>query len=189
MHTMRWLLVGAGDIATRRVGPALVNTDRSELVAICDTKRERAQALAEQLGVQAVYDEYASALTESGADAVYIATPQNTHIELSLAALDAGKHLLCEKPLGKKPVLCPVPAHDLGFELGGDFGEKLISFSNNGVYDSSKIRALVPEFICTTHFAEGVRRTIQFYRDNPEFQVVHEEFDRRMDEIAEAYHA
>lgn len=75
MHTMRWLLVGAGDIATRRVGPALVNTDRSELVAICDTKRERAQALAEQLGVQAVYDDYASALTESGADAVYIATP------------------------------------------------------------------------------------------------------------------
>ncbi len=87
--------------------------------------------------------------------------------------------------LGVKPVLCHVPAHDLGFELGSDFGEKLISFSRNSVHDSSKVRALVPEFVCTTHFAEGVRRTIQFYYDHPEYQVVHEEFDRRMDEISE----
>lgn len=91
--------------------------------------------------------------------------------------------------LGQKPVLCHVPAHDLGFELGGDFGEKLISFSNNAVVDSSKVRALVPEFVCTTHFAEGIRRTIQFYLDNPEFQVIDEWFDRRMDEIAGKYHA
>jgi nucleoside-diphosphate-sugar epimerase len=96
---------------------------------------------------------------------------------------------LVGEALGAKPNLCHVPAHDLGFELGGDFGEKLISFSQNGVYDNSKIRALVPEFVCETHFAEGVRRTIQFYLDNPEFQVVHEEFDRTMDEIAEKYHA
>ena len=91
--------------------------------------------------------------------------------------------------LGAKPNLCHVPAHDLGFELGGDFGEKLISFARNGVYDNSKIRAAVPEFVCTTRFAEGIKRTIQFYWDNPEFQVVDEQFDRRMDEIAEAYHA
>ncbi|MGE5532668.1 MAG: NAD-dependent epimerase/dehydratase family protein [Bacteroidota bacterium] len=95
---------------------------------------------------------------------------------------------LVGEALGVKPNLCHVPAHDLGFELGGDFGEKLISFAQNGVYDNSKIRALVPEFVCTTHFAEGIRRTIQFYRDNPEFKVVHEEFDRKMDEIAEQYH-
>ncbi|MEN6644648.1 MAG: NAD-dependent epimerase/dehydratase family protein [Armatimonadia bacterium] len=91
--------------------------------------------------------------------------------------------------LGTKPNLCHVPAHDLGFELGGDFGEKLISFASNSVYDNSKIRAAVPEFVCTTRFAEGIKRTIQFYWDNPEFQVVDEQFDRRMDEIAEAYHA
>jgi predicted dehydrogenase len=100
MDRVRWLLAGAGDIGTRRVGPALVATDNSELVAICDLNEERAVGLAEQLGVRAVYTDYAKALAESGADAVYIATPQNTHIELSLAALKAGKHLLCEKPLG-----------------------------------------------------------------------------------------
>lgn len=89
--------------------------------------------------------------------------------------------------LGRKPVLCHVPAHDLGFELGGDFGEKLISFSRHGVYDSSKIRSAVEEFVCTTHFAEGICRTIRFYHDNPEFQVIDEQFDRRMDEIAQKY--
>lgn len=91
--------------------------------------------------------------------------------------------------LGRKPNLCHVPAHDLGFELGGDFGEKLISFSRNGVYDSSKVRGAVPEFICSTHFPEGIARTIQFYHDHPEYQVVDEWFDRRMDEIAEKHHA
>lgn len=91
--------------------------------------------------------------------------------------------------LGAKPNLCHVPAHDLGFELGRDFGEKLIFFSNNCILDSRKVRALVPEFVCVTRFAEGIRRTIQFYLDNPEYQVVHEEFDRKMDEIAEKYHA
>ena len=91
--------------------------------------------------------------------------------------------------LGAKPNLCHVPAHDLGFELGRDFGEKLIFFSNNCILDSRKVRALVPEFVCVTRFAEGIRRTIQFYLDNPEYQVVHEEFDRKMDEIERKYHA
>ncbi len=91
--------------------------------------------------------------------------------------------------LGETPVLCHVPAHDLGFELGGDFGEKLISFANNAVCDSSKVRALVPEFVCTTRFAEGVKRTIRFYEENPEFKVIDEAFDRRMDEIAVKYGA
>jgi len=56
--------------------------------------------------VATVYSDYATALAESGVDAVYVATPQSTHIELSLAALDAGKHLLCEKPLGLDGAEC-----------------------------------------------------------------------------------
>ena len=94
---------------------------------------------------------------------------------------------LIGEALGVKPVLCHVPAHDLGFELGGDFGEKLITFSGNSTVDSRKVRNLVPEFVCTTTFAQGIRRTIQFYHDNPEFQVIHAEFDEAMDRIAETY--
>lgn len=62
-------------------------------------------------------------------------------------------------------------------------------FSRDGVYDRSKIRALVPEFVCETRFVEGIRRAIPFYWDHREYQVVHDEFDRRLDESAETYHA
>lgn len=106
MTCVKWLLVGAGNIATTRVGPALVEAEHSELVAVCDIVPERAAELGERLGVRAVYTDCAQALAESGADAVYIATPQSTHIELGLAALAAGKHILCEKPLGLNGAEC-----------------------------------------------------------------------------------
>jgi nucleoside-diphosphate-sugar epimerase len=89
--------------------------------------------------------------------------------------------------LGVKPNLCFIPAHDLGIELGGDFGEKLITFSHNSVVDSSKVRELVSDFVCTTHFAEGVRRCIRFYRDHPEFQVIESDFDAKMDFLMDKY--
>lgn len=106
MEAVRWLLIGAGDIAQRRVGPALVAAAQSKLVAICDTECRRAAALAESLGGSAVYGDPKTALAECDAEAVYIATPQHTHIELGLAVLAAGKHLLCEKPLGLNGTEC-----------------------------------------------------------------------------------
>lgn len=106
MTKVKWLLVGAGDIASRRAGPALVETDNSDLIAGCDLDQDRAGRLAERLGADRAYGDYDLALAESGADAVYIATPQSTHIKLSLAALQAGKHLLCEKPLGLNGAEC-----------------------------------------------------------------------------------
>jgi nucleoside-diphosphate-sugar epimerase len=89
--------------------------------------------------------------------------------------------------LGVETKLCHIPAHLLGFELGGDFGEKLITFSRNGVYDNAKVKALVPEFVCTTSLAQGLRKCIQFYHDNPEFKVVHPEWDATMDRLAAKY--
>ena len=89
--------------------------------------------------------------------------------------------------LGVKTRLCHIPAHTLGFELGGDFGEKLITFSRNGVYDSHKVRTLVPEFVCTTSLAQGLCQCVQFYHDNPEFKVVNQEWDQTMDRLAATY--
>lgn len=89
--------------------------------------------------------------------------------------------------LGVETKLCHIPAHILGFELGGDFGEKLNSFAKNGIYDSRKVKKLVPEFICTTSLAQGLRQGIQFYRDHPEFQVVSQEWDQTMDRLAAKY--
>ena len=100
MTTVKWLLAGAGDIANSRVAPALCEAGDSELVAICDPVREKADALAARMGVGTVYYDFEQALAETAADAVYIATPHHLHVDMCLDTLAANKHLLCEKPLG-----------------------------------------------------------------------------------------
>lgn len=97
---VKWLLVGAGDIAGRRVAPALCAAANSELVAVCGRSSGRAEALAATMNIKKVYHDYDRALAETDADAVYIATPHHLHVEMALKALAAHKHIFCEKPLG-----------------------------------------------------------------------------------------
>jgi len=106
MEKVKWLLAGAGDIATRRVAPALLNAKNSELAAICDPVTGKANALAAKMNVKTVYYDFAQALTETDADAVYIATPHHLHVDMCLKVLAANKHLLCEKPLGINGAEC-----------------------------------------------------------------------------------
>lgn len=103
---VKWLLIGAGDIANNRVAPALRDANNSELIAVCDVVEAKARALAERMGVKTIYTDYAQALAESGADAVYIATPCRFHVKMCLQALEAGKHFLSEKPLGLNGAEC-----------------------------------------------------------------------------------
>lgn len=98
--SVKWLLVGAGDIARKRVAPALAHTPGSQLTAICDARIEPARALAGEFGVNAVYDDYDAALKDTDADAVYLATPVGLHVGQAIGALHEGKHVLVEKPLG-----------------------------------------------------------------------------------------
>ncbi len=106
MDAVRWLLVGAGDIATRRVAPALAEAANSKLAAVCDIDAGKAAGLADRHGVGAVFASLPDALAGCDADAVYVATPQHTHIELSLQVLAARRHPLCEKPLAVNGAAC-----------------------------------------------------------------------------------
>ena len=96
---MKWLLLGAGDISRKRVLPALVAEPRSEVVAVCDLDESRAKEMAAESGA-AVFTDYGAALSDSGADAVYVATPVFLHVPHAIEALDAEKHVLVEKPVG-----------------------------------------------------------------------------------------
>jgi nucleoside-diphosphate-sugar epimerase len=89
--------------------------------------------------------------------------------------------------LGVPTKLCHLPAHILGLELGGDFGEKLLSFARGAAVDSSKVRKLVPEFADTTSYAEGLRKCLEFYEAHPEFKVVSPEWDATMDRLVAKY--
>ena len=91
---LRWLVVGIGDITTKRVLPAILAEPRSQLAGIVT----RNPAKAAPYAVPA-WTELFAALAQSAADAVYIATPVFLHAPQTIAALRAGRHVLCEKPM------------------------------------------------------------------------------------------
>ena len=91
---LRWLVVGVGDITRKRVLPAILAEPRSRLVGILT----RDPAKAEPYRVPA-WTDLDRALDESEADAVYIATPVFLHAPQTIAALRAGRHVICEKPM------------------------------------------------------------------------------------------
>ena len=96
---INWLIVGAGDITDKRVMPALAAEPRSDIVAVCDLVEERATKTAREHQARA-YTEYERALEDPEVHAVYIATPVFLHVPQAIAALQAGKHVLVEKPAG-----------------------------------------------------------------------------------------
>jgi predicted dehydrogenase len=92
--TLNWLVIGIGDISTRRVIPAILSEKRSKLVGL--VTRDPQKAAPYQVPA---WTNLAQALQESEAEAVYVATPVALHAPQSIRALGAGKHVLCEKPV------------------------------------------------------------------------------------------
>jgi predicted dehydrogenase len=94
MTTLDWLVIGIGDIAAKRVIPAILSSPRSRLAGI--VTRDPAKAAAYNVPAWTDLD---TALEHSGAGAVYIATPVFLHAPQTIAALRAGMHAMCEKPM------------------------------------------------------------------------------------------
>jgi len=95
-----WLLVGAGNIAEKRVAPALAETRPGGILAVCDLVHDRARKIAGRFGAEEVYTDLDDALDRTKANAVYLATPVFLHVRQAIKALEAGKNVLVEKPLG-----------------------------------------------------------------------------------------
>ncbi len=98
MKVLKWGLIGAGDIARKRIAPALINLANCDLVAVSRGRAELAEAFAAEFGVKIWYADWRQMLTDE-IDAIYIATPVFLHAEQTIAAAEAGKHVLCEKPM------------------------------------------------------------------------------------------
>jgi predicted dehydrogenase len=94
-------VVGLGSIAQSSVLPAFANCKKAKLVALVGRDKKKAQQLARKFGAESAYssDEYAACLADPNVSAVYIATPQGEHEAPTARAAEAGKHVLCEKPL------------------------------------------------------------------------------------------
>ncbi len=99
MRTTNWGVIGAGNHFDVRVAPAFRRTSRSRLVAVYDADTVRAAAMAEKHRIGRACSSYQEMLNDPAVDAVYVATPHNLHPLHVLQAAEAGRHVLCEKPM------------------------------------------------------------------------------------------
>ena len=100
MSKIRWGVMSTASIGMRQVIPAMQWGEHCEILAIASRNLEKAQAAARQLGIPKAYGTYEELLADPHIDAVYIPLPNHLHVPWSIKALDAGKHVLCEKPIG-----------------------------------------------------------------------------------------
>lgn len=103
---VRWGVIGAGGVARRRSMPAIRQAENAELVALMVRDAARAKALADEFGVARAYTDWRELLADPDVDAVHIATPVFLHAEQVAAAAQAGKHVLCDKPMGMSALEC-----------------------------------------------------------------------------------
>jgi predicted dehydrogenase len=99
MTPLRFSLIGAGDIARKRVAPALRDSALCEFVAVARADASRAAEFADEFGAARSYADWHDLIVDPDVHAVYVATPVHLHAEQTIAAAEAGKHVLCEKPM------------------------------------------------------------------------------------------
>lgn len=97
-------IIGTGGIAGGKHMPALSKLEGVEMTAFCDIEVAKAQAAAKRFGTPTakVYADYRELLKDAAIDVVHVLTPNDSHAEITIAALEAGKHVMCEKPMAKK---------------------------------------------------------------------------------------
>ena len=99
---VRW-----GLLSTARINQAIldgaVQSERTEVVAVASRDQSHAEAYAREHGLERAYGTYDALLADADLDVVYISLPNSMHVEWSIRALEAGKHVLCEKPFTRNP--------------------------------------------------------------------------------------
>jgi predicted dehydrogenase len=97
--TLRWGVLSTASIGVHKVIPGFRRSARSEVVAIASRDAATARSVAGALGIPRAHGSYEALLADPDVAAVYIPLPNHLHVEWSIAALRAGKHVLCEKPM------------------------------------------------------------------------------------------
>src|ERR1035438_3582609 len=100
MRKVKWGVLGAARIAVTHVIPAMQLGDCCEMVGIASRDRQKAGATARALGIPKAYGSYEEMLADPEIEAVYNPLPNHLHVPWSIRAAEAGKHVLCEKPVG-----------------------------------------------------------------------------------------
>ncbi|MFF2091625.1 Gfo/Idh/MocA family protein [Paenibacillus sp. NPDC058174] len=133
-------IIGCGGIANGKHLPSLSKLNNVEIVAFCDIVEERATEAAAKYGAEGarVYTDYTELLKDASIEVVHVCTPNDSHADISIAALEAGKHVMSEKPMAKT-------AHDAKrmVEAAERTGKKLtVGYNNRFRSDSLHLKAL-----------------------------------------------
>ena len=100
MQKLRWGVLSTAKIGREKVIPALQQSAHNQVLAICSRDAQSARSVADSLGIERAYGSYDELLADPDIDAIYNPLPNHLHVDWSIKALQAGKHVLCEKPLG-----------------------------------------------------------------------------------------
>jgi predicted dehydrogenase len=130
---LKWGIIGCGVIAPWHAD-SVVDSETADLVAVCDVDEAKGQAFAAEYGGVALYTDYREMLKEGGIDAVSICTPSGLHSEMTVAAAEAGVHVLCEKPMA-----ITVPQMDAMMEAVAKAGVKLEVIFQRRTYDTTRV--------------------------------------------------
>lgn len=100
MDKIRWGILSTAKIGMEKVIPAMQQSRHGRVTAIASRSEEKARGAADALGIPDSYGSYEALLDDEEIDAVYIPLPNHLHVPWSIRAMEAGKHVLCEKPIG-----------------------------------------------------------------------------------------
>jgi predicted dehydrogenase len=99
MSKVKWGVLGAANIGVERVLPAMQRADLCEVVALASRELSKGRAAATTLGIPRVYGSYEELLADPAIEAIYNPLPNEMHLLWTMKAMEAGKHVLCEKPI------------------------------------------------------------------------------------------
>jgi predicted dehydrogenase len=99
MDKVRWGIISTANIGAKKVIPAMQKGEYCDIQAVASSSLEKAKVLAAELNIPKTFGSYEALLNSPEIDAVYIPLPNHLHVPWSIKALEAGKHVLCEKPI------------------------------------------------------------------------------------------
>ena len=141
MASLGWGIIGIGNIVKSTMAPAMVEEPECDLIAGVSRDRGRADDFARQFGARFAYTDYSEMLANPEVEAVFIATPNAFHPSQVVAAAQAGKHVLCDKPLA-----ITVPDAERAVEACSTAGVKLgINFHNRHLPWVQDVRRLIAD--------------------------------------------
>lgn len=171
--TLRWGILGCGNVAEHKGGPPLYSVEDSELIAVMRRDQAKAEDFAERHVAKRAYTDVEKLLSDDEINAIYIATPPNLHCEQTIQAARAGKHILCEKPMAMSVSECQQMVdvcHESGVTL-------MLAYYRNHYPNVVKMKTLMNEgaigdvvlarINCTGYYNPN-RQDLKNWRINPE---------------------